>query len=133
MRKFRMMLGMLAVLAGVFAVAYWIHPVDLADEIFVQNQGKALLWSVVANVVLGIALLLWVSLRQEWHAVWVSEKEQDRRKKILQAPWFGWVCLLGTAIVLFLLFPVVTLFDDPFHLRWPVLFFWLSELSGGGC
>ena len=81
-----MMLGMLAVLAGVFAAACWIHPVDLADEIFVQNQGKALLWSVVANVVLGIALLLWVSLRQEWHAVWVSEKEQDRRKKILQAP-----------------------------------------------
>lgn len=29
MRKFRMMLGMLAVLAGVFAAAYWIHPVDL--------------------------------------------------------------------------------------------------------
>ena len=42
MRKFRMMLGMLAVLAGVFAAACWIHPVDLADEIFVQNQGKAL-------------------------------------------------------------------------------------------
>lgn len=50
-------------------------------------------------------------------------KEQDRRKKILQAPWFGWVCLLGTAIVLFLLFPVVTVFDDPFHLREPALLF----------
>lgn len=123
MRKFRLMLGMLAVLAGVFAAAYWIHPVDLADEIFVQNQGKALLWSVVANVVLGIALLLWVSLRQEWHTVLVSEKEPDRRKKILQAPWFGWVCLLGMAIVLFLLFPVVTVFDDPFHLREPALLF----------
>ena len=132
MKKFRVMFSLLVLLAVVIAAAYWIHPVNLADEIFMQNQGEALLWSVVANVVLGVALLLWMSVRQEWHIWRKAEENTVVWKTWAQKPWFMPVALSVLGLFLFAMLPLCGLMADPLELRlWWVIFVSLGILWVG--
>lgn len=132
MKKFRVMFSLLLLLAAVIAVAYWLHPVNLADEIFMQNQGEELLWSVVANVVLGIALLLWVSVRQEKNAISKADKELGWWNKYCHTPWFMPVALTLLVLILCAMLPLCGLMADPLGLRlWWIVFVSLGILWVG--
>lgn len=127
MKKFRVMFSLLVLLAVVLVSAYWIKPVNLADEIFMQNQGGALLWSVVANVVLGVGLLLWMSMRQEWCALWKAEENSSFWKKCTKKPWFMPVSLTLLVLILCAMLPLCGMMSDPFGLR----FWWIAFVSAG--
>lgn len=130
MKKIRVMLVLLVLTAMVIGAAYWLQPVNLADEIFMQNQGSALLWSVVANVVLGIGILVWVSMRQERKSLTEEEiQELKGWRRWLQVPWQKLLLQLGAAVLLCALIPLLMMCGDPLNVRvWWIVFLSLGIL-----